>query len=79
MLAWHQAAYEADGWTRVGVSLTAMTDGHLPEHAWQRGDLIIGFGFPDPDRLAEQPGVTDAVTLYEVSTSYTPESPVPSR
>ena len=51
VLAWHQAAYEADGWTRIGFTLTAMTDGRLPEHAWQRGDLTIGFGFPDPDRL----------------------------
>lgn len=79
VLAWHQAAYEADGWTRTGFTLIAMTDGHLPEQAWRRGDLIIGFGFPDADLLFERPGVTDAPTLYEVSIAYSPETVVPSR
>ena len=74
VLAWHRAAYEADGWTPIGFSPITMRDGHFPEYAWQRDNRIIGFGFPDRDGLYELPNAADAATtVYEVTITYRPE------
>jgi len=72
VLAWHRAAYEADGWTAVDHSPIVMSDGHFSEYAWQRGERIIGFGFPNRDRIAVPPGYVNAATVYEISITHAP-------
>ncbi len=72
VLAWYRAALQADGWTIAGFSFIAMRDGHVPQHAWQRGDRVMGLGFPDRDAFAGIPGAADVVTVYVITITYRP-------
>lgn len=72
VLAWYRAALQADGWGIVGFAFISMRDGHQFQHAWRRGDLVMGLGFPRPDSFARIPGAAGAATVYEISITYQP-------
>ena len=67
---WYRSALESSGWTPTDYGYIAMMDGTSTAHAWRRGDLVMGLGFPDRDRLhASYP----AGTLFEVTITYQPK------
>ena len=69
VIAWYKAETDSDGWTPTDDGYIGMMDGFSTEHAWRHGDLVLGLGFPDRDRLhASYP----AGTLYEVTITYRP-------
>jgi hypothetical protein len=61
VVAWHSAAYEADGWTPISWPYVTMSNGTFAQHAWRRGDLVIGLGFKRP------------VGGYEITITYHPD------
>ena len=73
VLAWHRELIEKSGWQRANFAFIAMGDGHVPEHAWRRGDLVIGLGFPDRERVEDLGQVYPAGTLYTVTITFQPE------
>ena len=72
VLAWHRDALEGDGWVPADFAYIAMLDGFTPSNAWRRGDLVLGLGFPDRDRLANLGRKYPDGTLYEVTITYRP-------
>ena len=61
VVAWHSAAYEADGWTPISWPYVTMSNGRYAQNAWRRGDVVIGLGFKRP------------VGGYEMTITYQPD------
>ena len=67
---WYRAALESDGWAPADYGYIWMMDGRSTAHAWRRGDLVMGLGFPERD--ARWPS-DQSKTLFEVTITYQPE------
>lgn len=70
VLAWYRSEIEVGGWMLSdGYSHIAMSDGRFPRNVWERGDLVLGLGFPRRKSLfVEYP----AGTLFELTITYRP-------
>ncbi len=69
VVAWYGAALESDGWAPADFGYIQMMDGRLTMHAWRKGDLVFGLGFPDRDsRWPSDP----ANTLFEITITHQP-------
>ncbi len=68
--AWYRSALEPAGWAPTYYGYIGMMDGRSTRHAWRRGDLVMGLGFPDRDYLQ---GSFPAGTLYEVTITHEPK------
>jgi hypothetical protein len=70
VVAWYSTEIESEGWTPTDYGYIGMMDGFATEHAWRHGDLVLGLGFPDRDRLHAS---YLAGTLYEITVTYQPK------
>ena len=67
---WYREMLESDGWAPTAFGYIGMMDGRFTQHAWRRGELVIGLGFPDRDRLRQS---YPAGTLHELTITHQPE------
>lgn len=73
VVAWYTA--ELEGWTPDVYPHITMLDGHFPEHAWRRDELVIALGFPDPsdDAVNRLELNLEGRTVYHTSITYQTE------
>jgi hypothetical protein len=73
VLEWHRATYESQGWTATKERPITLGDGHFPSGAWRSGDLIVGVGVLERDRVGGDPAAgVPGKTAYEVFITYLP-------